>query len=168
MVTVPPDALLIAVRRYAGLCAPEVDIVPPDATSRVAVVPVIMAKPFVFGFICRSPLLSTVLALFVATVNWTLVEVPSTIRVWVPVAPPPSSSVLMVTLPVRSTEYVPAKPMQTTLALVGKPLLQFPALALQLVVPVTGPCQLSVQPGKAPAGDAARTVTTPADPNGAK
>jgi hypothetical protein len=167
MVTVPPDALVIDVRRYAMLLVPLVDKVPPDATSKAAVVPVIMANPFVVGFICRSPLLSIVLVELVATVKLTLVEDPSTMRVWVPVAPPPSSRVLMVALPVRSTEYVPAKPMQTTLELVGKPLLQFPALAFQLVVPVTGPCQLSVQVGSAPAGDDERTVAAPTDPNGA-
>jgi len=60
---------------------------------------------------------------------------------------------------------VPASLTQTTLDEVGKPDDQFVALAFQSVVPVTGPCQLSVHVGwLAPLGVAVASTTAPADP----
>jgi hypothetical protein len=49
--------------------------------------------------------------------------------------------------------------MQATLDGPGKPLDQFEALAFQLVVPVLGPTQLSVQAGCATAGVAVATIS---------
>ena len=66
---------------------PLVDSVPPDTTV-MPFPPVIMAYPDEVGVRLRSPLLATSLVVPEAKANWTLVEVPSTMRVWVPVAPP--------------------------------------------------------------------------------
>jgi hypothetical protein len=51
--------------------------------------------------------------------------------------------------------------MHTTLELVGNPVDQFVEAAFQLVVPETGPCQLSVHIGKAALGGAVAKAATP-------
>jgi hypothetical protein len=104
-----------------------------------------------------------------ASDNVTLAEDPSTTTVWVPLDPPPTWSAPMeeLELLLRSTVYVPGSLMQTTLLLVGKPLDQSDELAFQLVVPLEGPTQLSVQLGSAALGVADTTATAPADPSDA-
>ena len=103
MVTVPPESLVIGVRRYAMFDEPVVSRVPPDATV-MPLLPVSIANPELLGARLRSPLLATSLVVPEARVNSTLVPDPSTMRVWVPVAPPPTWRELMLTLLVRSTE----------------------------------------------------------------
>jgi len=65
----------------------------------------------------------------------------------------------------RSTVYVPGAEMHTTELVPGKPALQSDALAFQLVVPATGPCQLSVHAGGCAPFGMADPSATPVKPN---
>jgi hypothetical protein len=87
-----------------------------------------------------------------------------TSTVWVPLVAPPTSSAATPPELVTSTVYVPASLMQATLEPSGIPSDQLEALALQLVVPLSGPIQLSVQAGWALLGDAVASAMTPTEP----